>query len=128
MNTLPWADQLLNLDEDAATNAWSQFSLNEQAVLEFLCGTPPERVWNVLESGLQWNGKGWGTTRCALAIRQLTGFSLVQSTVEEYMKAFLYSVALAAGVDVPRVDLSPAAAEAAFKMHNGGHKDSEKTR
>ena len=44
------------------------------------------------------------------------GLSLVQSTVEEYMKAFLYSVALAAGVDVRRVDLSPAAAEAAFKM------------
>ena len=112
-----WADKLTSVDEEESTSAWTQFFLNETAVKQFLQQTPSDRVWDVLQAGLQWSGRGWGTTKCALVLKQLTGLSLVQSTLTEYNKAFLYSVALAAAVDVPQLDLSPAAADVAFKLH-----------
>jgi mannosyltransferase OCH1-like enzyme len=36
--------------------------------------------------------------------------------MKEYLNAFLYSLALAAGIEVPQAQLSPVAAEVAFKL------------
>jgi hypothetical protein len=108
-------DALTSIEEANFGQAWSTFFLNETHVRAVLL-MGPDRVVAVCAAGLHWDGAGWGSTRCATRVRQLTGVALVSDTAKDYIEAFVYSLALAAGVDVPQAKLSPQAGEVAFKL------------
>ena len=69
----------------------------EQAVA-FLRVASPEEVKLVVEAGSRWSGTGWDTTKCAKAVRSLTGVTLVTTRVKDYLDAFLYSLVLASSL------------------------------
>ena len=52
------ADQLVALDEEQASSAWSAFFFNVDATVSLIRSTPPEQVKVVLGTGAQWSGSG----------------------------------------------------------------------
>ena len=116
MASLSIVDYLTNtLDEEAFGNAWAQFFLNEQLVTEVL-QAPQETISMVLQQGHGWIGRGSDTTKAAKAIRSLTGVAMVSGKLQDYLNAFLYSLALCSRIEIPVLDLVDKAAEAAFRL------------
>ena len=70
----------------------------------------------MLAAVARWTGEGWNTTKAAKAVRSLTGVALVSSKFSDYLRAFLYSLSLQAGVEIQCVALSNKAADAAFVL------------
>ena len=95
--------------------AWGEFLYNEEAVVSILREGCP--IPEVLKAGLAWNGAGWTTTRAAVSLRALTSVALVSTDVEDYRDSFLYSLALAAGVEVQSLRLKDKGADAAFALY-----------
>ena len=111
-----WSERLLSIDDTVQNTAWEQFFLNETASVEFLRTTPPEVVLQVCNAGQTWAGNGWDTTRCSKQVRALTGLAMVRPRVGEYLHAFLYSLCLCSGVDLPALELNDQGAEVAFRL------------
>ena len=61
-------------------------------------------------------GTSWNTTRAAMALRSLTGVALVTGQFTEYLRCFLYSLALTDGVDVATLELTERAGDASFHL------------
>ena len=57
-------------------------------------------------AGAGWTGTGWDTGKAVKAIRTLTGLALVSTRFHEYLNTFLLSIALAADLEVPALELS----------------------
>ena len=113
-------EDLKSRDDQVAAEAWKIFFFNESAVMEFLQNTPPEKVDAVLSAGASWNGTGWDTTKAAKAVRALTGLAMVTTRFQEYLQAFLFSLALCAGLEIPALELSDKASKVAFGLSNAG--------
>ena len=100
------SEQLLALDENLAGEAWKNFFLSEGIVVEFLKTTQAEDVQIVLSAGAAWSGAGWDTTKAAKAVRLLMGVTMVTTNSKEYLKSFLFSLALFAGLEIPALELT----------------------
>ena len=92
---------------------WSSFLFNVEAVKSL--GTPND-AQAIITSGEAWRGDGWSTSRASKILYQVTSVPLVSATIEEYKAAFLYSLALHWGLDVPTYELSERASDAAFAL------------
>ena len=112
-----WAEKLQTLDEQAFESCWESFFLNEEATVQFLAETPKDGVVATVTRGQAWRGTGWNTTRCAVQVRSLTNIAMVSSNVVDYLNSFLYSLALAAGVEVHQLELGDKASDVAFKLY-----------
>ena len=95
--------------------AWRKFLFNEESVVTFLKMTPPEEVAPVLSAGASWTGTGWTNTQAAKAVRALTGLTMV-AKFQDYRNAFLCSLALCAGLEIPALELSYRAEEIVFAL------------
>ena len=71
----------------------------------------------MLSTGLLWEGGGWTTARAATRLYELTGVALVNDQLQDYLLGFLFSVALAGGVDVPSLKLPEKSADAAMALY-----------
>ena len=109
-------DLLLAIDEAVANQAWGAFLFNQSAAVQVLKTTPPEQLQQVLVAGGNWGGAGWNTTKAAKKVKELTGVAMVTTNFKEYLHSFLYSLALAAGVEVEALDLTEKSAEVAFSL------------
>ena len=109
-------EDLTSFDKQVAAEAWKIFFFNEAAVTEFLKSTPPEKVDAVLSAGASWDGTGWDTTKAAKAVRALTGLAMVTTRFQEYLMAFLFSLALCAGLEIQALELSDRASKVAFGL------------
>ena len=59
----------------------------------------------------------WTTTRCAMEVEAMTGTAMVAASAHDYSLSYLYSIALAAEVDLGTFfDLSDRQAEVSFKL------------
>ena len=85
------SDKLLALDENLAGEAWNNFFLSEDIVVEFLKTTQVEEVQTVLAAGAAWSGARWDTTKAAKAVCLLTGVAMVTTNFKEYLNSFLVS-------------------------------------
>ena len=110
------AEQLRSPDQETLNRAWSTFFLDPDLVLEFLATSSPEAVQDIISCGDRWDGGGWDTTKAAKRVRALTGLALVSSNLRDYLNAFVFSLALAAGVAVPSLDLPDKPAEVSFSL------------
>ena len=108
--------ELLSGEQVVYERAWGAFFFNYEAVMELLKNNSTEVLRNVLAAGERWNGSSWDTTKAAKAIRELTELVLVTGNFQEYLKVFLYSLALSGGVDVPNIELSERAGDASFHL------------
>ena len=105
-------EDLTSLDDNKSSDAWKEFLFNAGAVTAFLRQSDPERVHAVLMAGAGWTGTG----KAVKAIRTLTGLALVSPRFHEYLNAFLLSIALAADLEVPTLELSDRASDVAFTL------------
>ena len=103
------------IDEEDFARSWGMLFLNENLVKEVL-QAPQETIALLLQQGHGWNGQGWDTTKAAKAIRSLTGVAMVSGKLQDYLNAFLYSLALRAGIEIAVLYLADKAAEAAFRL------------
>lgn len=103
------------IDEENFRNAWCSFFLNEEAVREAV-QLPPDVINNIKMTGATWNGYGWDSTKAAKKIREMTQLAMVTNKLPEYLNAFLFSLALSAGIDVPQIELTDKGAEVAFRL------------
>ena len=101
-------------DENERNKAWLEFFYNEDAVMKVLA---EDRIQDILTAGHAWNGHGWTTTRAAVSLRALTNVAMVSNEVNDYRDSFLYSLALAAGVEIPALKLGDKASDAAFALY-----------
>ena len=76
----------------------------------------PDDVKSVLALGAESRGTGWDATKAAKAVRKLTGLAMVTTNFQEYLKSFLFSLCLCAGLRIPALDLSDRASEVAFGL------------
>jgi hypothetical protein len=104
-------------DKEAFEAAWSNIFLQESLTTAFLRDADATAVMATIGSGQKWTGAGWDTTRCALAVRKLTGVAMVESTLQPYLAAYLYSLALTKNVSIPSLELSDKASDVAFKLY-----------
>ena len=102
-------------EEEPFHAAWATFFLNEDAVREAL-QLPLETINAIITAGAQWNGCSWDSTKAAKRIRELTQLAMVTNKLADYLNAFLFSLALSAGIDVPQIALTDLAAEVAFRL------------
>ena len=72
------------------------------------------RAGDLLAAGSRWSGAGWNTSRASRALQSLTGVPLVSSDLDSYKNAYLYALAILLDVDIPSLNLSDRAAEAAL--------------
>ena len=114
-----WFQKLVSEDDMERNTAWGEFLYNEEAVVSILREGCP--IPEVLKAGLAWNGAGWTTTRAAVSLRALTSVALVSTDVEDYRDSFLYSLALAAGVEVQSLRLKDNLLMPPLRNTNGGH-------
>jgi len=78
-------------------------------------GTPVDGQ-AIISSGEAWRGDGWSTSRALKVLYQVTSVPLVAASIAEYKGAFLYSLSLHWGLDVPAYELSERASDAAFAL------------
>ena len=109
-----WCEKLLCDDENERNKAWLEFFYNEDAVMKVLA---EDRIQDILTAGHAWNGHGWTTTRAAVSLRALNNVAMVSNEVNDYRDSFLYSLALAAGVEIPALKLGDKASDAAFALY-----------
>ena len=107
----------LLVPEDAEfQQSWSQFFLSFELVRQVLPHIQPDQVPQLLAAGQAYSGGGWTTSKAAKSVFELTQVSLVTSDFSMYRAAFLFSLALILGVEVPELNLTDRAAEAAFGL------------
>ena len=111
-----WAERLTSNEEVVYNEAWKDLFLNPRAVKKLLSETSQEVLHLVLQAGQNWEGGGWDSTKCAKTLRQLTGVALVSPRAVDYVNAFLYSLVLAANLDVTLAELSDKCADVAFHL------------
>ena len=70
----------------------------------------------VLQAGVAWTGGGWTTGSASRKLWEVVKIPLVISDFKEYLHIWLFTMAMAWGLDVPTLTLSPPAAEAAFHL------------
>ena len=108
---------LCNLDnQETFHQAWSTFFLNPELVRQVAVGVEKDKATEVLRAGANWNGSGWNTGRASKQLHDLVGVPLVTSEFLEYQNAFFYALALLWEVEVPQLELSDRAAQAAFAL------------
>ena len=108
---------LCNQDnQEAFHKAWSAFFLNPELVRQVATGVEKDKAAEVLRAGASWNGTGWNTGRASKQLHELVGVPLVTSDLVNYQNAFLYALALLWEVEVPQLELSDRAAQAAFAL------------
>jgi len=74
-------------------------------VTTFLKEATVEVLHATLAAGSRWEGGGWNTTRAARVLEELSGVSPVSSQLNQYLQAFLFSLALVSDVEVTQLDL-----------------------
>ena len=70
----------------------------------------------LLQVGLAWNGSGWNTGTASKKLWEMCKIPLVQGDFKEYKDTWLFALAMALQVEVPKVDLSDRAADALFGL------------
>ena len=70
----------------------------------------------IIQAGLQWDGTGATTGRCATLLYSAVGVSLVSAVFTDYLHAHLFALCLVWSLDVPQLQLSDRAGEAAFQL------------
>lgn len=109
--------QLLNTEaQDTFHEAWSTFFLNPVLVRQLEGIIDKDSAVELIKAGGSWSGSGWNTGRASKHLFDLVGVPLVSSNFLEYRNAFLYSLAVVWSVDVPQMELSDRAAQAAFAI------------
>ena len=98
-------------------DAWKKFFYDVLQVQQVLAeASSPAAMKELITSGLQWTGGGWTTTSASRRLYELTGVALVSHEFADYLGGFLFSLALATGVEIPSVHLESKAADAAFAL------------
>ena len=96
---------------------WRKFFYDVRQVQQVLAeASSPAAMKDLINSGLQWTGGGWTTTSASRRLYELTGVALVSHEFADYLGGFLFSLALATGVEIPSVHLESKAADAAFAL------------
>ena len=95
-------------DETTRAAAWEAIFMDVDRVRELLAAAPKDKLAEVLTVGQAWAGSpAWTITRTAKAVRECTGLTIVEDDFKQYLAAFLYSVALAGGIDVQGLAPNP---------------------
>ena len=110
-------EYLVHGDEGAKNQAWETFYYDETNVKQAL-GKLSKENWNeVVAAGLQWAGSpAWPATRVARVVYQLTGHTTMGVEHKEYLNSFLWSLALAAGLDMAMPTMTQDMAEVSFQQ------------
>jgi hypothetical protein len=94
---------------------WVKTFFNLELVRQLLDEvTDGDQALTLLAAGANWDGVGMTTSRATLKVVETTGVTLVKQNIAEYKNAFLFALSLLFEVDVPSLELSDAAAQAAF--------------
>ena len=75
-----------------------------------------ELLNSLLRAGSSWDGSGWNSTRASQTLYQITRVPLVTTDFQEYLNSFLFAVAIFLQIEVPHIQLSDRASEAAFGL------------
>ena len=70
----------------------------------------------LLKEGANWTGLGWNTGRASKRLHDLVGVPLVSADFNQYKYSFLYALAMLWSIEVPTMELSDRASEAAFAL------------
>ena len=116
MQAQAFINKLLVPEDGEFQQSWSQFFLAYDLVQEVVNNIQPDQAQQLLGAGQAYSGGGWTTSKAAKAVFELTQVSLVTSDFSMYRGAFLFSLALPLGIEVPELNLTDKAAEAAFSL------------
>ena len=100
--------------EEELEQLWSTFFLNVEAARAALA-RPVDELTSLLAKGAEVTKSPWTNTRIAVKLEALCGVPYVATTFKAYNEAFLYSLALAAQVDL-NVALTEKQAEVSFAL------------
>ena len=104
---------------------WSSFLFNIPQALMLKTKAKEEEIKAVLSAGAGFQGTGWTTGRASKTLFEVSGKALVKAGIEAYRNVWLYSLSLLCGVDLPKLELDQAEAEAAFgivsRLEEDGH-------
>ena len=112
MQVLP---ALLKQQHEEFSEAWSKLFFNLQAVRQLATEVKDaDTAATLLAAGSAWDGHGWTTTKAFKKVLEVTGTSMVRSEFDEYRHTFLFALSLLFDVEVPQLELSAEAGEAAY--------------
>ena len=95
--------------------AWSQLFFNLDLVRHLKTDvTESDTANQLITAGASWDGAGWTTSRASLKVFGLTGVTVVKKEFQEYRNSFLFALCMLLDIEVPVLELSESAAEAAF--------------
>ena len=101
--------------EEHREQAWTSFMFNVDEALQLRNATKDE-VLAVLAAGGKFGGTGWSTGKASRTLFGLSGVAVVKSSVQPYINAWLFAIALITQMDLPQFDLDKDVAEAAFAI------------
>jgi hypothetical protein len=108
---------LLNAEEPTEFNqAWSEFFLQPARFKEIQPLIQGHLGQDLLKNGQAWVRTGWNTGSASKQLFELVGVPLVSNDFNQYKLAWLYALAMVLGVDVPVLELSDRASDAAFAL------------
>ena len=107
-------EQLIARDRHVLDGAWSTFL----ALLQFADDVPVDSRNAVRDCGCAFwqHSEGLNTTRCAVLFESELGVPIVNSSFTYYRDVLPFALAVHWDIDVPRLDLVPHQAQAAFSF------------
>ena len=116
---LTFVSALSNTADPRFGQAWSEFLLNAPRVRALSDDMDHNKAQAILAAGHARQNSGgtpWSTSKAFKALYDLTGVPLVSQDLQEYLRCFLFALAILWEVDVPAYTLSDRASEAAAAL------------
>ena len=109
--------RLVNPSDPSFPQSWANLFFNVEQVRLLIAESDPSLLTEILSAGLSCDGVGWNTAKATARLYELTRVTLVIDTLQVYLLSFLFSVALAGGVEVPSLKLPEKSADAAMGLY-----------
>ena len=96
-------EKLSNPRDEGFQEAWKKFFYDVPLVHQVLGkAQSPAVMKELITSGLQWARGGWTTKSASRRLYELTGVAPVSQQFDDYLGGFLFSLALATDLEIPR--------------------------
>ena len=108
--------QLCEVDSEAGKAAWNQFYCDVDLVRMVTSSISTEQASQLLDEGARWLGEGLNTSKASRRLYEASSVAMVAAEFKSYKEAFLFSLALTWGIEIPTFSLTDKASEAAFAL------------
>ena len=108
--------RLLHRDAEQSKTTWSDFFCNVPVVVAITGSVTTETANLLLEAGSGWEGEGLNTSQASKRLFAACGVGLVSADFKAYKEAFLFSLALHWGIEIPSFQMTDKQSEAAFAL------------